>query len=113
MRSGVMTALCVVVALGAVAGFAAQEHDPSKPPTRQWQLGWIPDNRGHETELRVTVISTSGVCLYVVSGREFYADEKDYGMGDSSRLAITSALGRTAAVAAVPKTQLPPGVGCQ
>jgi Na+/H+ antiporter NhaC len=51
--------------------------------TQQWQIninGWN----------TITVVDTSGVCLYYVTG------------GDGNR-----------AIAAVPKTQLPQGTGCQ
>lgn len=65
----------------------AQEKPPRE--TRQWVLSRIGDHI--DTYQRVVAIDTDGVCLYVVTN-EFSVET---------------------AIAAVPKTQLPKGAGCQ
>lgn len=78
-----------------------QEHDPSYYKTQQWVLGSIrvaesdwPDHP--RMNLRIDVFDTAGVCVYVASSFIYGHDTGPIGT-----------------IAAVPKTQLPPGAGCQ
>lgn len=81
---------------------AAPAHAQEKPEreTRQWHVSMIPFAGGENgggpggyRAVRVDVIDTEGVCLYVA--RTFVGD------------------GKAPAITAVPKTQLPKGAGCQ
>jgi hypothetical protein len=79
----------------------AQEKDPSYPQTRQWQIGSLYSNGTYATGA-VVVFDTAGVCLYVVTSR---IDGVSPFKGGSE--------GQIHTIAAVPKTQLPKGAGCQ
>lgn len=91
-----------LLAIGWTVRAIAQEA-PARP-LRVWQMGWVPLARQGEQmqQLRVDVFDTEGVCLYVVTGQ-------GYDSGIQGALAMSQA----AAIAAVPKTQLPKGTGCQ
>lgn len=75
------------------AGVPARAQEKSARPTRAWQVWTIPEVGAYD-EVRVDVVDTEGVCLYI---------ERTYPGAHSKPSAIT----------AVPKTQLPQGVGCQ
>jgi hypothetical protein len=82
-------ALCLIAAFAAaivITLHAAQEKDPSYP--RSWRMKSGPSF----LDLDVDIIETAGVCLYLVKSGGVYG-------------------GYT--IAAVAKTQLPRGVGCQ
>lgn len=104
----------VLFALGAAmvsaAMTSAKQEAPARP-MRQWQLGWAKgvltserdDDRARVT--RVDVFDTEGVCLYVAQS----AHATDVGFSDGRAISE----GLSVAITAVPKTQLPKGVGCQ
>jgi hypothetical protein len=77
---------------------AAQEHDAAYPQTRTWLAAdfktWD-SIYGDTRKTQVFVIDTAGVCLYVL--------QADAPQWDGVR----------GGIAAVPKTQLPKGAGCQ
>jgi hypothetical protein len=75
--------IAVCIAVSYVISHS-QEKDPSYPPTRTWEISEMQSQR-------VSVVDTAGVCLYVA-----------WNTWDHS-----------VAMAAVPKTQLPKGAGCQ
>jgi hypothetical protein len=77
------TILFIVAAVLTALVLHAQENDPSYPATRTWKIILPPGFYD------VQVVETAGVCLYI--GRT----------------------GEGSSIAAVPKTQLPPGKGCQ
>ena len=78
--------LMILTAL--IATSSAQEKPVRE--TRTWQVVTLPSmGWGTAGEVRVDVIDTEGVCLYV------------------------SRYGGKSGIAAVPKTQLPKGAGCQ
>lgn len=84
--------------LGAIVGNAIPSRAQEKPvrETRQWHVAMLPfagtgAGAGY-TAVRVDVIDTEGVCLYV--GRTYAAT-------------------KAPTITAVPKTQLPKGAGCQ
>jgi len=88
----------VLFALGASIVSAAitdakQEHDATYPQTRIWKMA---DDIGHGADL--SVVDTAGVCLYVTR-------QDSYAGAGGTHIAL--------AIAAVPKTQLPKGAGCQ
>jgi hypothetical protein len=98
--------LAVLIYLGVET--ARAQEAPARP-MKSWQLGWLPgidnaDTENMDRRFRVDVYDTEGVCLYVVSG---------YQRTEPIRLDVPIALGMTSAIAAVPKTQLPKGAGCQ
>jgi len=77
----------------AVAAIATRQEQPAHQ-TRTWRAFELPSGHaGYEAD--VDVIDTEGVCLYTIRGR--------WGSAGLTPVAI----------AAVPKTQLPPGTGCQ
>ena len=85
----------VALLLGcAMLGVAAARQEKPARETRTWRAFELPSGRaGFRAD--VDVIDTEGVCLYVLRG-------------ESGRMGVTPV-----ALAAVPKTQLPPGTGCQ
>lgn len=79
-------------ALVAVAVYIVHAQERSAFQTRQWTVGVI--TYSSLENARVDVIETEGVCLYVA-------------------VAGIDPRHRVATLAAVPKTQLPKGTGCQ
>ena len=79
----------VVATLVIVNVYVKAQEKPVRE-TRQWEVATLPIVDWKYGPVRVDVIDTEGVCLYV------------------TRLA-----GKSSAIAAVPKTQLPKGAGCQ
>ncbi len=82
----------VATVLALTIGMAMAQEKPPRA-TRSWQAFTIDEGglQPRYTPVRLNVIDTEGVCLYVA--REWY--------------------GNSVSIAAVPKTQLPPGTGCQ
>lgn len=78
--------------VGLALGFRTHAQEKPARPTRQWLASEITYRDGSFS--RVDVIDTEGVCLYVAVRGSFVVP---------NNIAIT----------AVPKTQLPAGVGCQ
>lgn len=93
MRYDVAIAVAVMFTLAMVVVEVAQERPERE--TRTWQALTLPEANYH-ADARVDVIDTQGVCLYVVRTATW---------GSSS---VPAAM-----FAAVPKTQLPAGAGCQ
>jgi hypothetical protein len=94
VEAAVLGLVCGVIVSAAVsvARAAMQERQDDYPQTRTW----VALDQGQTSSplyrpLRVRVIDTAGVCLYVAQG---YANDD-------------------VAISAVPKTQLPKGAGCQ
>jgi hypothetical protein len=86
-----MTVVATWLAVTALLIASLRGYYGQEKPVRETRMWKIADN---VNGARVAVIDTEGVCLYVVTG-EVYAQ------------------GTVPAVAAVPKTQLPKGTGCQ
>ncbi len=82
---GAMLVLAGFVAATWITGHAQERPDR---PTRQWRAATIDYTWGGQAQ--VDIVDTEGVCLYVIARA-----------------------GQGGAIAAVPKTQLPPGTGCQ
>lgn len=89
-----MFRLLLVVTLLVLAGATAVEVFQEKParPTRTWRAFELPPIEWRMNRVYVDVIDTEGVCLYVTRS-------------DNAANQV--------ALAAVPKSQLPPGTGCQ
>lgn len=78
--------ICFCIGL-KLAPLLAQERMPNYRPTRSWTITAVDGTR-------LSVVETAGVCIYI--SMHFQASYAD-----------------TVAMAAVPKTQLPMGAGCQ
>lgn len=84
-----LTALIVLSAIGF--GLIAAQERPDRP-TRAWRAHELPKVDWRAGGVIVDIIDTEGVCLYITR---------------------TDGEAKAPALAAVPKTQLPPGAGCQ
>jgi hypothetical protein len=89
MRFRILIIVAAVV-LTAAAALDALQEKPDRP-TRTWRAADVPLVDWRAAAVLVDVVDTAGVCVYVARGD---------GHGE-------------VAIAAVPKTQLPAGTGCQ
>lgn len=92
MRLRVLMIVAALVLAGAAVADALQEK-PARA-TRSWRAYELPRGKAG-AGADVDVVDTEGVCLYVVRG-----EQGEYGV-------------TPVAIAAVSKTQLPAGAGCQ
>lgn len=92
-RDQILLASLVLSGLGLwlIGQVHAQPAERAEDRTKQWT---IPITKNAYGTVSVHVLDTSGVCLYVV--------RDSTGMNENN-----------SAIAAVQKTQLPPGTGCQ
>lgn len=88
-----LLAVAAVAVFGVVVPFAARQEKPARE-TRTWRAYELPGVDWRVGGVLIDVVDTEGVCLYIAR-----ADRSSQPM--------------PVALAAVPKTQLPSGTGCQ